>query len=95
MSNNNEANGNGNTNGGGNIYRSCLRKGEAAIVAENNLLVPPGMRLPHGWNISRGGLAIPPLPNNDGEWRYAISERRRLLSPEQLAEPKYDKDNPS
>jgi hypothetical protein len=39
--------------------------GEARVLWENGILVPPSWHLPHGWHVSVAGYAIPPLPEGD------------------------------
>ena len=46
----------------------------------------PDHRLPHGWNISAAGYAVPPIPEGDSLRAY-INQRRRQLTPAQVDEP--------
>jgi hypothetical protein len=62
--------------------------GEATVLAENNLHVPPDWRLPGGWNIGNDGSTIPPLPR-DGDLREVIEYRRSLLTTQQRADPRW------
>ena len=47
------------------LHKTHLRKDKATVMAEHHILVLPGMRLPHGWNISLGSLAIPLVSENE------------------------------
>jgi hypothetical protein len=33
------------------------------LLWENAILVPPAWHLPHGWNVSMDGYAVPPIPD--------------------------------
>jgi hypothetical protein len=55
-------------------------------VVAFNLLVPPDYRLPGGWKISIGGLAIPPLPVGT-DLENIIHHRRNKLSEEDAKTP--------
>jgi hypothetical protein len=39
--------------------------GEARVLWENGILVPPSWHLPHGWHVSVAGYAVPPLPEGN------------------------------
>ena len=82
MANNKEADGSRGS-GGGDMFKTYLQKEEVTVLAEHLILVPAGMRLPHGSNISLDSLAIPPLPTDKRECRTAIRARRQRLTPEQ------------
>jgi hypothetical protein len=49
-------------------------------MAENNLLVLPDWRLPHGWNILAGGYAIPPISTEGPPLDAYIVHRQAELS---------------
>jgi hypothetical protein len=56
---------------------------ESSITSEKNILVLPGWKLPHGWRISSGGLAVPPIqpegPAMTGRHRTLPSDQRNHL----------------
>jgi hypothetical protein len=60
---------------------------EASIMSENNILVPPGWKLSHGWRISAGGMVVPPIPLKWPTMNAYIERQRRALSPEQRNSP--------
>jgi hypothetical protein len=37
---------------------------EARVLWENVILVPPVLHLPHGWNVSATGYAVPLIPED-------------------------------
>jgi hypothetical protein len=57
-------------------------------VAAFNLLVLPDCRLPGGWKISIGGLAIPPLPVGT-DLENVIHRRRNKLLEEDRSDPNF------
>jgi hypothetical protein len=61
-------------------------------VAAFNLLVPPDCRLPGGWKISTGGLAIPPLPVG-ADLENIIHRRHNELSEEDRNDPTFAPDS--
>jgi hypothetical protein len=54
---------------------------------ENNIPVPLGWKLLHGWRISAGGLAVPPIPPDGPAMEAYIERWRRALPPEQRNSP--------
>jgi hypothetical protein len=59
------------------------------ILAENNILVPLGRRLPHAWNILAGGYAVPPILAEG----LALNAYIEHLPPEQRDHPDYVANN--
>jgi hypothetical protein len=47
--------------------------------SENNIPMTPGWKLPHGWRISAGGLAVPPIPLEGTAMAAYIEHRHRAL----------------
>ena len=74
--------------------RRHLRKGEAWALYSAGYPCPPDMRVPgasagHGaWQLSAGGVPVPPVPA-DSEREYAIAEVRASLTPEQAADRRW------
>jgi hypothetical protein len=51
---------------------------EVRVLWENAILVPPAWHLPHWWNVSAPGNAIPPIPDG-AELETLISRRWQML----------------
>jgi hypothetical protein len=60
---------------------------EASILSENNILMPPRWKLPHGWRITAGGMAVPPIPLEAPTMTAYIKHRSRALPLEQRNNP--------
>jgi hypothetical protein len=41
-------------------HRLSFNIEETFILSEDNILVPPGWKLHHGWRIFAGGMVVPP-----------------------------------
>jgi hypothetical protein len=67
----------------GNEHPLNFNADEASILTENNILVPPGWHLTHGWNISAGGYTMPPNPAEEPSLDAYIEHRRKALPLEQ------------
>jgi hypothetical protein len=52
---------------------------EARVLWENAILIPPAWHLPHGWNVSMAGYAVPPI--SDGAELKALIGRRWQMLP--------------
>jgi hypothetical protein len=52
---------------------------EARVLWENAILVPPAWHLPHGWNVSMTGYAVPTIPEGQ-EFDALIGRRWQMLS---------------
>jgi hypothetical protein len=51
---------------------------EARVLWENAILAPPAWHLPHGWNVSAVGYAVPPIPEG-AELKALIGRRWQML----------------
>jgi hypothetical protein len=51
---------------------------EVRVLWENAILIPPAWHLPHWWNVSAAGNAIPPIPDG-AELETLISRRWQML----------------
>jgi hypothetical protein len=51
---------------------------EARVLLENAILVLPAWHLPHGWNVSAAGYAVPPIPEG-AELKALIGRRWQML----------------
>jgi hypothetical protein len=58
------------------------------VVVFSNLLRATDTRIPTGWNISAGGLAVPPVPVG-ARLEALIYQRRDALSEEERADPSF------
>jgi hypothetical protein len=56
---------------------------EASILSENNILMPLRWKLSHGWRITAGGMAEPPIPLEAPMMTAYIEHRSRALPLEQ------------
>ena len=72
-----------------------LRKHEAWAVNRAGYPCLPDMRVPSvaagqpRWQLSAGGIPVPPVPAGEQQVRYGIDEVRQGLTPEQAAEPRW------
>jgi hypothetical protein len=51
---------------------------EVRVLWENAILVPPTWHLPHRWNVSAAGYAVPPIPEG-AEFEALIGRRWQML----------------
>jgi hypothetical protein len=64
--------------GGSGYYRPMnFNADEAVVLWENSILVPLAWHLPHGWQVSAAGYAVPPLL--EGDVLDDIIDHRRLI----------------
>ena len=70
-----------------------LNKEMAEEFVKYALPVPPDTRLPFGWVISAGGLAVPPVPVGLA-LQVLILQRRAALTEEQRGDPLYTAESP-
>jgi hypothetical protein len=65
--------------GSGSFVRPTnFTKAKARVLWENVILVPPVWHLPHGWNVSAAGYAVPPIPKG-AELQALIGCRWQML----------------
>jgi hypothetical protein len=74
--------------------RRHLRKDEAWALYRAGYPCPPDMRVPGAsggqgaWQLSAGGIPVPPVPAGV-EFDYAIAEVREGLTEEQATDPRW------
>ena len=76
----------------GRRHKCSLGRGESLVLARNGILVPRAMCLPSGWNVSVGGLDVPPLPSSESSLRALIRVCRLRFTAAQLADPAFDEE---
>jgi hypothetical protein len=59
---------------------------EARVLSKHAILVPVAWHLPHGWNVSAAGYAVPPLPEG-AELKTLIGRRWQMLPMHELDLP--------
>jgi hypothetical protein len=64
---------------GGFVRPTNFTEAEARVLWENAILIPPAWHLPHGWNMSATGYAVPPIP--EGPELDALIGRRWQMLP--------------
>ena len=75
--------------------RRHVRKYEAWALYRVGYPCPPDMRVPSvaagqpRWQLSAGGIPVPPVPTGEAEFRHAIDEVRGGLTPDQAAQPRW------
>ena len=72
---------------------ATLHVPEAKIFHHYGLLCPPDCRLPKEWDISIGGLPVPPGPATDEGLHLAILERRDRMTEAEQNQPENAVDN--
>jgi hypothetical protein len=68
----------GGSRSGGFVRPMNITEAEARVLSENAILVPPAWHLPHGWNVSAAGYAVPPIPEG-AELEALIGRRWQML----------------
>jgi hypothetical protein len=71
---------------GGFVRPTNFIEAEARVLWENAILIPLAWHLPHGWNVSATGYAIPPITKGpeldaliDRCWQMLLIHERELL----------------
>ncbi|KAM0861583.1 hypothetical protein ACQ4PT_045803 [Festuca glaucescens] len=73
--------------------RCWLQVAEARALWNVHYPIPPDMRCPGGWVLSRGGLPVPPVPTRSARAVAIYDHFWGQLTPEERNDPRWSPDN--